>query len=471
MRTLRDLPMRTIASRLMVLTAMTLFIVSDLPAQFAPINPARDNFWVNLWTTVRYPQMQRVDPRNRQEETAWDYQSRAEVDEQSEKYMRQLEQDGAFLDDPQLEDYLTQMLHRVTSHEPIYGRPGTPHIRLLKSEAPNAFALNNGAILVTTGMLALIRSEGELIGVLAHEMAHVVLDHNLENYSSAQSREAFSRFMGTAAAIAAGISASNNSRSMSSYIDRREYVQDAMLIAGTFSYAVVRTALDIVGAAYSRSQEGRADAAARDFLAANGYDPDQYGDLLFRLGEHHRQRGLSMASSLHDDHATIQERLKSLAYSSTREPALAEDASYDRNIAQCLNFNARILIAGEKFALALDNLDRAITSGFALEETYILKARALRYLASDTATNREALRHLDLAAKFKTVGYNVAHLERGLLQYRLGEFSSSEASFREYLNGLNTSTTPGLDEQKTFAQEMILRCRLSAGRSARPTGK
>jgi tetratricopeptide (TPR) repeat protein len=244
-----------------------------------------------------------------------------------------------------------------------------------------------------------------------------------------------------------------------------------MLIAGTFSYAVARSALDIVGAAYSRAQEQRADAAARDFLDANGYDSNQYGDILYRLGEHHRQRGLSMASSLHDDHPTIQARLKALAYSTSREPALTSDVSYDRNIAQCLTFNARILIADDKYDLALNNLDRAVKSGLALEEAYVLKARALRYLASDTTTNREALLNLDLAVKFKTVGYNVAHLERGLLFFRLGEYTRAEGSFRDYLNGLTASATPGLDEQKTFAQEMILRSRLFAERVGKPATK
>jgi predicted Zn-dependent protease len=46
-------------------------------------------------------------------------------------------------------------------------------------DMPNAFALPGGHIVVTTGMLALVERPEELLGVVAHEMAHVVRKHNL----------------------------------------------------------------------------------------------------------------------------------------------------------------------------------------------------------------------------------------------------------------------------------------------------
>jgi beta-barrel assembly-enhancing protease len=51
----------------------------------------------------------------------------------------------------------------------------------LPSEPPNAFALPGGYILVTTGMLTLAKRPEELLGVLAHELAHVTEKHGFRH--------------------------------------------------------------------------------------------------------------------------------------------------------------------------------------------------------------------------------------------------------------------------------------------------
>ncbi len=56
--------------------------------------------------------------------------------------------------------------------------PGT-RIRLVSAEAPNAFALPGGTLLVTTGMVNLCVNEAELAEVIAHELGHHKLGHPL----------------------------------------------------------------------------------------------------------------------------------------------------------------------------------------------------------------------------------------------------------------------------------------------------
>ncbi|MEM6378103.1 MAG: M48 family metallopeptidase [Bacteroidota bacterium] len=53
---------------------------------------------------------------------------------------------------------------------------------LLKSGVPNAFMTPTGAIFVTVGLLATVEDESNLAGVMAHELAHYVLHHNLEAF-------------------------------------------------------------------------------------------------------------------------------------------------------------------------------------------------------------------------------------------------------------------------------------------------
>lgn len=72
--------------------------------------------------------------------------------------------------------YLEGILSNLESMTQLQPRP---RIRVVDMEAPNAFALPGGAILVTTGMIALCANEAELAEVIAHEMGHHKLGHPL----------------------------------------------------------------------------------------------------------------------------------------------------------------------------------------------------------------------------------------------------------------------------------------------------
>src|ERR1043166_10308186 len=53
----------------------------------------------------------------------------------------------------------------------------TWRFRALRDPQPNAFALPNGSIYVTTGLMSLIDNESQLAAVLAHELTHVMRRH------------------------------------------------------------------------------------------------------------------------------------------------------------------------------------------------------------------------------------------------------------------------------------------------------
>jgi len=54
------------------------------------------------------------------------------------------------------------------------------HFKILKREGPNAFSIPGGFIYVTSDLFDNIQSEHELAGILAHEVAHIVHNHALE---------------------------------------------------------------------------------------------------------------------------------------------------------------------------------------------------------------------------------------------------------------------------------------------------
>ena len=78
-------------------------------------------------------------------------------------------------EDPKLQQLVQQVGEELASHS---HRPELFYrFTVLDSTAINAFALPGGYIGVHTGLIEATRSEDELAGVLAHEVAHVTQRH------------------------------------------------------------------------------------------------------------------------------------------------------------------------------------------------------------------------------------------------------------------------------------------------------
>jgi predicted Zn-dependent protease len=77
--------------------------------------------------------------------------------------------------DPKLVDYVDAIGQRIARHAPGFGFRYT--FRIVDDDAPNAFALPGGFVYISRGAIALTNREGELAGVLAHEIAHVASRH------------------------------------------------------------------------------------------------------------------------------------------------------------------------------------------------------------------------------------------------------------------------------------------------------
>lgn len=112
----------------------------------------------------------------------------------------------------------------------------------------NAFALPGGQVFITEGLLRSLSSEGELAGVLAHEVGHVVGRHSAEQVAKANLTQGLSG----AAAIAA-------------------YDPDRPATAA--GGAVAAAISKLLTLRYGRDDELEADKLAVDFTPQAGYDP------------------------------------------------------------------------------------------------------------------------------------------------------------------------------------------------------
>lgn len=82
---------------------------------------------------------------------------------------------GGTYDDPRLEALVSKTVDRLVAAS---DRPDQGYkVTILNSGAVNAFALPNGQLYVTRGLLALASDTSELSSVLSHEMAHVLSKH------------------------------------------------------------------------------------------------------------------------------------------------------------------------------------------------------------------------------------------------------------------------------------------------------
>ena len=110
-------------------------------------------------------------------------QATTEIDEKQEVQLGQ--EWGAVLlgaaplvADPNLQRYVNTVGRWLASHSE---RPDLNwRFGVLESDNINAFATPGGYIFVTKGLAMRMRSEAELAGVLAHEIAHVVQKHHLK---------------------------------------------------------------------------------------------------------------------------------------------------------------------------------------------------------------------------------------------------------------------------------------------------
>ncbi len=115
-------------------------------------------------------------------------------------------------------------------------------VTVLNSPAINAFALPNGQLYITRGLIALANDKAELASVLAHEMGHVIARHAAIREEQAKQ-----------AAVIAHV------------------VNDVLSDPQTGALALAKSKLTM--AAFSRAQEFEADGIGVGMSARAGFDP------------------------------------------------------------------------------------------------------------------------------------------------------------------------------------------------------
>lgn len=133
------------------------------------------------------------------------------------------------------------------------GQIGSYEITILNSPAVNAFALPNGRLYITRGLLVLANDTAEIASVLAHEIAHVTAQHAVERAE----------------------------RELESALVSQVVSQ---VLKDPAQGAAVRAGSKLSLAKFSRQQELTADQISVRNISRAGYDPYGAGRFLAALG-------------------------------------------------------------------------------------------------------------------------------------------------------------------------------------------
>jgi len=166
---------------------------------------------------------------------------------------REVEQQLPILRDQLATDYVSRVGQRlVGSIPPEFQHPEFQYyFKIVNASDINAFALPGGPMYVNRGMIEAARTEGEMAGVMAHELSHVALRHGTAQATKAQKYSLLAGVLGIGGTILGGPA------------------------VGQLAAAPV----GVYFLKFSREYETEADVLGAQIMARAGYDPHDLANM------------------------------------------------------------------------------------------------------------------------------------------------------------------------------------------------
>lgn len=256
---------------------------------------------------------------------------------------QRLERDGLVLLDDAVNAYVRRIGHSLIPRELTLEKV-TWKFRVLRDPQPNAFALPNGSIYVTTGLMSLIDNESQLAAIIAHELTHVMRRHTyLHNRSN---RKKFLTM--------------NVMSAIGSYAPLT--VVGAVIIAVTTVAPFIMMAT-IYG--YSRDLEREADFKGIDMMISAEYPPEELVNVLKLLDKDIEGENIRL---FYNDHPSLNERIKYLnSYLGERAEKVTEQmelnrerAAYFRNVQSLMRHDVQLAINSGRARSAIHRAQRLV---------------------------------------------------------------------------------------------------------------
>jgi Zn-dependent protease with chaperone function len=162
---------------------------------------------------------------------------------------QQVQQQFPILNDRQTQAYVERVGERLVSAIPAeFRQPAFDYrFQVVNARDINAFALPGGPMYVNRGMIEAAKNEGEMAGVMAHEISHVALRHATAQQTKLNNP--LNQILGIGAVLGGAILGGGTGAQIGQ-----------MIVAGRFLQ-------------YSRDYETQADILGARIMADAGYDP------------------------------------------------------------------------------------------------------------------------------------------------------------------------------------------------------
>jgi predicted Zn-dependent protease len=176
---------------------------------------------------------------------------------------RELRDQGALLEDPEVNEYIQGIGQRLAAQSADGGKDFAFFV--IKDDSINAFAVPGGFVFIHQGLILATTTESELASVMGHEIAHVT-QHHIARQLRAQSQQSLATAAGMIAAILLGAAGGGQ--------------------AAMGGIAAVQGMAAQQQINFTRDNEMEADRVGIGYLAGAGFDANSMGAFFETLSRH-----------------------------------------------------------------------------------------------------------------------------------------------------------------------------------------
>ena len=350
-----------------------------------------------------------------------------EVLEQADLLDVRLERDGLVLADESANAYVRRIGKSLIPRELELERVSF-RFRIVRDPQPNAFALPNGSIYVTTGLMTLIDNESQLAAIIAHELTHVMRRHTYVHNRSNRKKFLTMNVMAAVGAYAPG-----------------GIVGAVIMVVTTVAPFIMMAT--IYG--YSRDLEREADLKGIDMMISAEYPPEEMVSVMKLLDKDFEGENIRL---FYNDHPSLDERIKYLSgYLGARADNVTpqmelhrERAAYFQNVESVMRHDLQLAINAGRARSAI-YLAQRLVDFHADSENLFWLAESYRTLGprAPQLTERELTNSAKKDAAKKSLKRTAEEEERELLATPAGKENwqrhqqMAEDLYRRALNAEN----------------------------------
>ena len=192
---------------------------------------------------------------------------------------------GGEYDNPRLRAMIEKTVDRLVAASE---RPDLKYqVTILNSPAINAFALPNGRLYITRGLVALANDKAELASVLSHEMGHVIARHAAIREEQARQVAIIDHVVNDVLSDPqmGALALAKSKLTLAAFSRAQEFEADGIGVgisarAGFDPYGASRFLTDMQRSADLKASAGGADPRSLDFLSSHPATPDRVKNAL-----------------------------------------------------------------------------------------------------------------------------------------------------------------------------------------------